>query len=58
MLKYLGFTHDYGLHYTRYPTVLEGYNDANWISNVKDSKSQTGYQMLKTQNPIVVMCLQ
>ena len=23
--------------------VLEGYNDANWISNVKDSKSQSGY---------------
>ena len=39
VLKYLRFTRDYGLHYTRYPTVLEGYNDANWISNVKDSKS-------------------
>ena len=41
VLKYLLFTHDYGLHYTRY--VLEGYSDANWISNVKDSKSQSGY---------------
>ena len=43
VLKYLRFTHDYGLHYTRYPTVLEGYSDANWISNVKDSKSYSGY---------------
>ena len=43
VLKYLQFTRDYGLHYTRYPVVLEGYGDANWISNVKDSKSQSGY---------------
>ena len=39
VLKYLRFTRDYGLYYTRYPTVLKRYNDANWISNVKDSKS-------------------
>ena len=43
VLKYLRCTRDYGLYYTRYPTVLEGYNNANWISNVKDSKSQSGY---------------
>ncbi|RVW11957.1 Retrovirus-related Pol polyprotein from transposon TNT 1-94 [Vitis vinifera] len=43
VLKYLRFTRDYGLHYTRYPAVLEGYSDANWISNVKDSKSHSGY---------------
>ncbi|RVX20813.1 Retrovirus-related Pol polyprotein from transposon TNT 1-94 [Vitis vinifera] len=43
VLKYLRFTRDYGLHYTRYPVVLEGYSDTNWISNVKDSKSHSGY---------------
>ena len=43
MLKYLRFTRDYGLHYTRYPAVLEDYNDANWILNVKNSKSHSGY---------------
>ena len=43
VLKYLRFTRDYGLHYTRYPAVLEIYSDANWISNVKDSKSQSGH---------------
>ncbi|RVW12910.1 Retrovirus-related Pol polyprotein from transposon TNT 1-94 [Vitis vinifera] len=43
VLKYLRFTRDYGLHYTRYPAVLEGYSDANWISNVKESKSHSGY---------------
>ena len=39
VLKYLHFTRDYGLHYTRYPVVVKGYSDPNWISNVKDSKS-------------------
>ena len=34
VLKCLQFTCDYGLHYIRYPTLLEGYNDANRISNV------------------------
>ena len=43
VLKYLRFTRDYGLHYTRYAAVLEAYNDANWISNVKDLKSQSVY---------------
>ena len=43
VFKYLQFTRDYGLHYTRYPAILEGYSDANWISNVKDLKSQSGY---------------
>ena len=29
VLKYLKYTQSYGLHYTRYPAVLEGYSDAN-----------------------------
>lgn len=43
VLKYLRYTLDYGLHYTGYPAVLEGYTDANWISDSKDSKSTSGY---------------
>ena len=43
VLRYLRYTHDYGLHYTRYPAVLEGYCDANWISNAKNLKSTSGY---------------
>ena len=43
VLKYLRFTFDYGMYYKRYHVVLEGYNDANWISNVKDSKYHSGY---------------
>ena len=45
VLKYLCFTLDYGLHDTRYPIYL------------KDTVMQIRYQMLKTQNPIVIMCL-
>ncbi|KAL0347056.1 UNVERIFIED_CONTAM: Retrovirus-related Pol polyprotein from transposon TNT 1-94 [Sesamum calycinum] len=33
VLRYLKYTSNYGLHYTRYPAVLEGYSDANWISD-------------------------
>ena len=43
VLKHLRFTCDYGLHYIRCHVVLEGYSDANWILNVKDSKSHSGY---------------
>ncbi|XP_071912272.1 secreted RxLR effector protein 161-like [Coffea arabica] len=43
VLKYLRYTWNYGLHYTRYPAVLEGYADANWISDIRDSKSTSGY---------------
>ena len=43
LLKYLRYTHEYGLRYGRYPAVIGGYNDANWISNIKDSRSTSGY---------------
>jgi hypothetical protein len=43
VLRYIRFTRDYGLHYTRDPAVIEGYTDANWISDIKDSKSTSGY---------------
>ncbi|KAL0333939.1 UNVERIFIED_CONTAM: Retrovirus-related Pol polyprotein from transposon TNT 1-94 [Sesamum angustifolium] len=43
VLRYLKYTSNYGLHYTRYPAVLEGYSDANWISDSKDTKSTSGY---------------
>ncbi|KAL0332983.1 UNVERIFIED_CONTAM: Retrovirus-related Pol polyprotein from transposon TNT 1-94 [Sesamum calycinum] len=43
VLRYLKYTSNYGLHYTRYPAVLEGYSDANCISDSKDTKSTSGY---------------
>ena len=43
VLRYLSYTQNYGLHYTRYPEILEGHSDANWISIMKDTKSTSGY---------------
>lgn len=50
VLRYLRYTRDLGLHYTKYPAVLKGYCDvlkgycdANWISDMRDSKSTSGY---------------
>ncbi|CAM8903390.1 unnamed protein product [Rhodiola kirilowii] len=40
IMRYLRFTRNYSLHYTRYPKVIEGYTDASWIS---DSKATSGY---------------
>nr|GEZ14654.1 retrotransposon protein, putative, Ty1-copia subclass [Tanacetum cinerariifolium] len=37
LLHYLRYSRDYGLHYDRHPAVIEGYSDANWISDIKDS---------------------
>ncbi|GJX06676.1 retrovirus-related pol polyprotein from transposon TNT 1-94 [Tanacetum coccineum] len=38
ILHYLRYSRNYGLHYDRHPTVIEGYSDANWISDIKDSR--------------------
>ncbi|XP_076926526.1 secreted RxLR effector protein 161-like [Bidens hawaiensis] len=43
LLRYLRYTRSYGLHYGQDPAIVEGYNDANWISDMKDSKSTSGY---------------
>ncbi|GJW58593.1 retrotransposon protein, putative, ty1-copia subclass [Tanacetum coccineum] len=43
VLHYMRYSRDYGLHYDRYPGGIKGYNDANWISAIKDSRSTIGY---------------
>lgn len=34
---------EYGSNYTRDPVVIEGLNDASWISNIQESKVTSGY---------------
>jgi hypothetical protein len=34
---------DYKIHYFEYPIVLEGYSDANWISDVDELYVMSGY---------------
>ncbi|GJZ25552.1 zinc finger, CCHC-type containing protein [Tanacetum coccineum] len=46
VLKYLKKTIDYRLIYTGYPSVLEGYTDASWISNTEDNSSTSGWVFL------------
>lgn len=43
VLRYLERTWEYSLHYEKYPLVLEGYSDANWILDTVLSKSSSGY---------------
>ena len=33
--RYLRGTSDYGIHYSGYPPVLDGYSDSNWISDAR-----------------------
>jgi hypothetical protein len=42
-MRYLRGTSTYGLHYTGYPAVLEGYSDSNWISDADEIKATSGY---------------
>jgi hypothetical protein len=32
-----------GIHYIGYPTVLDGYHDANWISNADEIYATSAY---------------
>lgn len=43
VLKYLKGTISLGLHYERFPAVLEGYSDASWIADTAECKGVTGY---------------
>ncbi|GJY57002.1 zinc finger, CCHC-type containing protein [Tanacetum coccineum] len=46
VLKYLKKTIDYRLTYTGYPSVLEGYTDASWISNTEKNSSTSVWVFL------------
>ncbi|XP_070026362.1 secreted RxLR effector protein 161-like [Nicotiana sylvestris] len=43
VMKYLRGTMNYGIKYSGFPTVLEGYSDANWISDSNETKFTSGY---------------
>ena len=43
VLGYLKRTKDLGLFYNYFPTVLEGYIDANWIKSTHDKMSTSGW---------------
>jgi hypothetical protein len=42
-MHYLAGRMDYGIQYSWYPTVPEGYSDANWTSDVDELYAMSGY---------------
>ncbi|XP_071729156.1 secreted RxLR effector protein 161-like [Rutidosis leptorrhynchoides] len=46
VFKYLKQTMDFGITYTGFPSILEGYLDASWITNIEDHSSTTGWIFL------------
>ncbi|CAM8885319.1 unnamed protein product [Rhodiola kirilowii] len=46
VLRYLKGTMNLGLVYSRFPSVIEGYSDASWISNEEDHSSTSGWVFL------------
>jgi hypothetical protein len=43
VMRYLIGTTSYGIHYSGYPKVLEGYSDSNWISDADEIKATSEY---------------
>ena len=43
VMRYLCGTMSYVIHYLGHPTVLEGYSDSNWISDVDELYATSGY---------------
>ena len=37
---------NYGIVYSRYPTILEGFTDASWITDRADHSSTSGWIFL------------
>ncbi|KAL0552104.1 hypothetical protein IC582_011201 [Cucumis melo] len=46
LLRYLKGTIDYCLHFNKFPAVLEGYCDANWVTDNDEVNSISGYIFL------------
>ncbi|GKA97325.1 zinc finger, CCHC-type containing protein [Tanacetum coccineum] len=55
VLKYLKKTMDYRLNYIGYPSVLEGYTDASWISNTEENSFTSGWVFLLSGGAIFQM---
>ncbi|XP_070049629.1 secreted RxLR effector protein 161-like [Nicotiana tomentosiformis] len=43
VLGYLKHTHDYALHYSKCPAVIEGYSNGNWITGSSITTSTSEY---------------
>ncbi|CAM8887351.1 unnamed protein product [Rhodiola kirilowii] len=57
VLKYLRGTMNYGLVYAGFPSVLEGYTDASWITNLEDHSSTSGWVFLLGGGTMMFPCV-
>ncbi|KAK9724038.1 hypothetical protein RND81_05G043600 [Saponaria officinalis] len=53
VLRYLKQTMDYCLNYVGFPSVLEGYSDASWITNMEDHSFTSGWVFLLGRGAIL-----
>jgi hypothetical protein len=53
VIHYMVGTMDYGVHYSGYPIVLEGYSVANWISDVDELYATSEYVFTLDGAPIL-----
>jgi hypothetical protein len=58
VVRYLKGTVSYSIHFTGYPRVLEGYCDANWISDVDELYATSGYAFLLGGGAVFLKVLQ
>jgi hypothetical protein len=47
VMHYLVGTMDYRIHYSRYPAVLEGDSEANWIFDMDELYATSGYVLTR-----------
>jgi hypothetical protein len=43
VLRYLKGIMSFGIHYSGHPAMLEGYSDVNWISDIDQIYTTSGY---------------
>ena len=46
MMRFFKCTIDYSIMYSGFPAIFEGYSNANWIANLDEKKSTSGYMLL------------
>ena len=51
-LRYLKYKKHYALHYIKYPSVIEGYSDENWIIRSNEVKPISGYVFMLGEGAI------
>nr|GEU88987.1 zinc finger, CCHC-type [Tanacetum cinerariifolium] len=52
VFQYLKGTMDYGLTYSGYPSIIQGYSDASWINNMEDHSCDSAATLAKAYSQV------